>query len=102
MLVIELEGRLDTPHAPELDEDVEALIQDDDRAVVFDMRRLEYINSSGMRSILGLVKKLETRDTKFAVCSLIGTVREMFRISGFDRVITVRSTKSEAIAAINE
>ena len=102
ILDIHLQGRVDGLDANDLRQELESVIESDDKAVLLNMRQLEYINSGGMRSILGLVKSLEQRQTKFAVYSLIGPVKEVFQLSGFDRVITVRTTKTEAMATVSE
>ena len=102
ILDIQLQGRIDGQGATDLKQELESVIESDDKAVLLNMRQLEYINSGGMRSILALVKSLERRQTKFAAYSLIGPVKEVFQLSGFDRVITVRTTKTEAIATVEE
>ena len=100
ILVIDLHGRIDGLGTGDFRQELESVIEPDDKAVLLNMSQLEYINSSGMRAILELVKNLERQDTKFAIYSMIGPVREVFQLSGFDRVITVRPTKAEAVATV--
>lgn len=102
ILDIQLEGRIDSPLAPELTHDLDALITADDRAVVLNMRRLEYINSAGMRALLELVRKLRAQDAKFAIYSPIGPVKEVFQLSGFARVMAIHTTRDEAVAAVTQ
>lgn len=55
-----LSGRLDTVTAPELENELGALLPDTD-ALVLDMEKLEYISSAGLRVILKTQKALAPR-----------------------------------------
>ncbi len=101
ILDIQLEGRIDSPTSTELTNGLNGVITADDRAVVLSMRRLEYINSAGMRALLELVRKLRAQDTKFAIYSPIGPVKEVFELSGFNRVMAIHTTRDEAIASVS-
>jgi anti-anti-sigma factor len=78
VLDIQLEGRIDRSGTPEFLDDFDTVITADDPAMVLNMRRLEYINSAGMRAILELVTKLQRQDAKFAIYSPIGPVKDVF------------------------
>ena len=100
-LIIQTEERVDSANAQAFFQELESAIGSDDRAVVMDMERLAYISSAGLRVILQTARKLQQQQAKFAICSLTGSVREVFEISGFDRVIDIHSTQAEAVAAVN-
>ncbi len=100
-LVIQTEERVDSANAQAFYQELESAIGSDDRAVVVDMERLTYISSAGLRVILQTARKLQQQQAKFAICSLTGTVREVFEISGFDRVIEIHATQEDAVAAVN-
>ena len=102
ILDIQLEGRIDVPNAPELMNELDDIIAADDRAVLLNMRRLEYINSAGMRALLGLVRKLRGQDARFAIYSTIGPVKEVFQLSGFDRVMAIHTSKADAVADVTK
>ena len=102
ILDIQLEGRIDVLHSPEFLAELDAVITSDDAAVMLNMRRLEYINSAGMRALLELVRKLRNQDAKLAIYSPIGPVREVFQLSGFNRVMAIHTTREEAVAAVTE
>ena len=101
ILDIQLEGRIDAPNAPDFMNDLNQIINADDRAVLLNLRRLEYINSAGMRALLELVRNLRSQDAKFAIYSPIGPVKEVFQLSGFDRVMAIHATKADALAAVS-
>ena len=102
VLDIQLEGRIDSRETPQLEQELNAVLQPGDRAVILNLRQLEYINSAGMRTILGLVSKLKSRDAKFAIYSPVGPVKEVFQLSGFSRVMAIHASRDEALAAVTD
>ena len=99
-LVVSVEGRVDGANARKFQKAVETVIEDSDRAVVLDMENLSYISSAGLRSILLIAKGLQKRDSRFAVCSLQNAISEVFRIVGFDKIVTIHSSQEDAVSAL--
>ncbi|MFH5925949.1 STAS domain-containing protein [Roseomonas xinghualingensis] len=95
--VAALEGRLDTATAPTTEEKIISLL--DQGAVIVDMTGVRYVSSAGLRVLLKAAKQARTRNTGFSVCSLQPAVREVFEISGFDKIIPSYATRAEALAA---
>jgi anti-anti-sigma factor len=100
-LIVKIEGRVDGANAREFEDALEAAIGEDDRAVIMDFEALSYISSAGLRVILLTARTLRERDKEFVVCSLSDPIREVFEISGFDKIIPVHVSRSEALAAIS-
>ena len=100
-LVIQAGNRLDSANAREFHDQLEPAIATAQRAVVVDMEELVYISSAGLRVILQAARQLEQRGVRFAICSLSKTVREVFEVSGFDRVIDIRPSRADALIAVN-
>jgi stage II sporulation protein AA (anti-sigma F factor antagonist) len=100
-LIAKIEGRVDGANAREFEDALEAAIGEDDRAVIMDFEALSYISSAGLRVILLTARTLRERDKEFVVCSLSDPIREVFEISGFDKIIPVHVSRSEALAAIS-
>ena len=100
VLVVSVEGRVDGVNARKFQKAVEIVIEGSDRAVVLDMENLSYISSAGLRSILLIAKGLQKRDSRFAVCSLQDAISEVFRIVGFDKIVTIHSSQGDAVSAL--
>ncbi len=99
-LIVKAAGRIDGSNSQQFQDDLEAVIDDGDRAVVMDLEQLSYISSSGLRAMLLIARKLQRQQARFALCSLSESIREVFEISGFDRIIAVHAARSEAVAAV--
>ena len=94
------DGRIDSSNSRDFHVDLEAVITADDSAVVLDFENVAYISSAGMRVILMTAKSLQKNGVKFVLCSMNDTIREVFKISGFDKIIPIHESRSEARAAI--
>ena len=85
ILNIELEGRLDTTTAPELD----SFIADNYNSVgsiVINCKKLAYISSAGLRVLLSAQKKTKGNMKLTNVCEL---VMEVFEMTGFADILEI-------------
>ncbi len=101
MVVITACMRVDGSNARDFEKALRDIMQDDDRALVLDFEPLVYISSAGLRALLLTAKSLQKRGAGFGVCALATPIREVFAISGFDKIIATYETKSEAVASLN-
>ncbi len=99
-LIAKTEGRVDGSNAREFQDALEEAIEATDRAVVLDMENLSYISSAGLRVILLTAKTLRKQDAKLAVCSLSDSIRQVFEISGFDKIIPIHASQAEAVSSV--
>ena len=68
--------------------------------MVVDLAGLSYISSAGLRAVLLTAKSLSRRSAKFALCSPSKPIREVFEISGFDKIIDIHDTREAAVSAV--
>ena len=99
-LVAKAEGRIDGTNAREFQDDLDSVIEEGDRAVILNFQDLMYISSAGIRVVLMTAKTLQRREALFALCSLSEPVREIFEVSGFDKIIPIHASQDEAISAL--
>ncbi|MDE0412024.1 MAG: STAS domain-containing protein [Gammaproteobacteria bacterium] len=99
-LVINVIGRIDGVNAQEFYNNLSRKIDGSDSPVILDLEKLTYISSAGLRSILLIAKTLKGRNTRFMLCSLPDPIKEIVEIAGFDKIIDVLTSRSEAIAEI--
>lgn len=99
VLVANIGERIDGSNALDFQNALAALIDDSERDVILDFENLKYISSAGLRVILMTAKTVQRQGGRLMVCSLSESVREVFKISGFDRIIPVEDSQEDAIAA---
>ena len=86
-LFIALEGKLDTVTAPELEKELKESIASADR-LVWDLKKLEYISSAGLRVLLS-DQKIMNRKGDMIVKDPSEEVMEIFEVTGFSDILTI-------------
>ena len=86
ILYIAVEGRIDASNAPQAEEKIFAVKNDNPgKYTVIDADNLEYISSAGLRVILRLRKE----EPKLAIINVAPDVYEVFDMTGFTDMVTV-------------
>ena len=81
--IVTLEGELDTAHAMEVEQAMQPLHEVTGKEISVDCTKLEYIASSGLRILLGLLKSAKAKDNKVVLRSLNDEIKEVFKMTGF-------------------
>ena len=80
-------GRLDTQTAPELENELDAVISGI-KELIFDMTNLEYVSSAGLRVILKAQKAMNTQGS-MKLTGVNDSIMEVFDITGFLDILTI-------------
>lgn len=87
-LTLTVEGRIDTITSNELEEVITAEIGNFD-SLILDFADLEYISSAGLRVLISTQKKLKADNIPMTIKNVNDSVREIFRMSGFDKILKI-------------
>ena len=80
IVTVELEGSLDTSTAPELENKLSAELDDQVKNLVFDLGKLTFISSAGLRVFAATRKFMNQRDEQVSFVNLQPQIREVFEI----------------------
>ena len=86
-LTLSLEGRLDSMTAPQLEAEVKNGLSGV-KDLVFEMSKLEFLSSAGLRVLLQAQKTIGKQGT-MVIKHLIPDVLKVFDVTGFSRVLTI-------------
>ena len=86
-LTIAPEGYLDTTTAPELRAVLESALKDVTE-LTFDLEKLEYISSAGLRVLLSAQKTMNRQGT-MKVIHANEMILEIFEVTGFSDILTI-------------
>ena len=86
-LVIELEGRLDTTTSPQLEAELKTSL-DGIKSLVFDISKLEYISSAGLRVLLSAQKAMNKQGS-MTVKGANDAIMEIFEVTGFVDLLNI-------------
>jgi anti-anti-sigma factor len=95
------EGRLDFGAAAGFHRELEKTLGGAGKppvAVIIDCATLDYVSSAGLRVLLQAARAAQRAGTSFALCALQPAVREVFEVSGFNRIIHVHDDRAAALA----
>lgn len=99
-LILNLSGRFDASGSRLFEEKILGLIGGGETRFVIDLSQLNYINSSGLRVFLAASKRLDSAGGKVVLCSLQEPVKEVFEIVGFYSILSILSSKDEAMNSL--
>jgi len=78
-----LSGELDTAAAPQVEQALQPLLDSKGKEIVFDCTELEYISSSGLRVLLGILKQAQSVGSRVVLKNVNEVIRDVLDISGF-------------------
>ena len=86
-LTISLDGRLETTTAPELDQVLKESL-DEITSLIFDLEKLVYISSAGLRSLL-VSQKTMNKKGSMKIRNANPSILEVFTVTGFSDILTI-------------
>lgn len=85
---VRIEGRIDTTTAPELETELKSDMKDITE-LQLDFADVEYISSAGLRVLLS-AQKIMNKQGKMVILNVRETVMEIFEVTGFVDILTIR------------
>ncbi|MEE3465930.1 MAG: STAS domain-containing protein [Candidatus Cryptobacteroides sp.] len=81
--VATLIGELDTAAAPETEKALQPLLDSKGKDIVIDCTELEYIASSGLRLLLGILKQAQEVGSRVVLKNVNDVVKDVLDLTGF-------------------
>ena len=85
--MISLEGRLDTTSSPELEKALPDILNGTEN-LVFDLAKLDYISSAGLRVLLSVHKTMK-KQGDMVIRNSSDDVKEVFEVTGFSDILNI-------------
>src|SRR5262245_54192120 len=99
VLVVDLAGRLESRTAGPASTELTKIAQGNDRKVLLNVERLEYVSSAGLRAILVAAKLLQVNGGSIRICGANATVKRVMEVSGFHSLLHLHDSEKQALAA---
>lgn len=101
--VIALEGNLmGGPDASSLNSQIHSLLEEGKKAVVLDMSKVQFINSSGLGLLIGTVNALRSAGGTLKVAGASEKIRTLIKITKLEGLFELYSSVDEAVAAVKK
>jgi anti-anti-sigma factor len=108
-LTVELDGSLDTATAPQLEKQLAAALNEQVNDLIFDLAKLTFISSAGLRVFAASRKYMKQRDEQVSFVHMQPQIQEVFEIvkalpgvsvfgsiAEFDKYLATRQRKVQA------
>lgn len=100
--IISLSGRLDAYSANDLEEKLNAMIDEAQVRMIVSLENLEYISSSGLRVLLAALKNVRKQQGDIKLSCLQPYIKEVFDIAGFSQLFNIFDNDESAIDSFVE
>lgn len=97
--VLILKGRLDAAATKDFKKQVSDLTDQDRVRIVLDMRGVDFIDSSGLGSLVGALRAASNKGGDVKIASLQNQVRAIFELTRLHRVFSVFQDQESALTA---
>jgi anti-sigma B factor antagonist len=101
--VFAINGELDQATADELRAPLHQAIKGNAQAVMIDMTKCGFIDSTGLGVIVEAWKRLQERNGEnvaLSICCPEPEVKRLLEVTGLDQAIAIRDTRDEALAEL--
>ena len=97
-LVVYLEGRLDVSVANDVEEELNRIIeQENQKHLVLNMEKVEYMSSSGFRACISTLRKLNAKEGTLKLCAIRPSVERIFDVIELTSLFDIFETEPEAL-----
>ena len=96
--VLNVSGRIDAERAPDLEEAGRRILEKENLKLIINLSAVQYLSSAGLCALLNLAKLAKARQSRLILCGPTPAVRQVLKLSGFDKILPIKEELSEALA----
>ena len=100
IIILNLAGEIDLQHSPELRKVLQGKIHAKCPALLVDFQGVNYIDSSGLATLVEYRRDSRKYDGGFALANLNARVRTIFELVRLNEIISLHGTVDEAKASL--
>ena len=97
VLVFMVAGEINISTSPELKKQFE---KQPSKKVVVDLEKVTYIDSSGLATLVEILKRTKTQGGNLGLSGLSDKVKSLFEITKLDKLFQVHRTQDEAVTRV--
>ena len=93
------EGDIDINTSPQVKKAFDKLMQSKSEKVLINLQKVAYIDSSGLATLVEILKNLKNFGGKLKLCNLSNKVKSLFEITKLEKLFDIVDTEEEALQA---
>ena len=90
-------GRVDAERAPEVEAAGRRILTTAYQKLLINLSAVDYLSSAGLCALLNLGKLADAKQGRLFLCSPAASVRQILKMSGFDKIFKIRNSVQEAL-----
>ena|SRR5436190_7364317 len=90
-------GRVDAERAPEIEAAGKKILETPYQKLLINMSAVQYLSSGGLVALLNLGKLATAKHGRLFLCSPSAQVKQILKLSGFDKILTLRDSVQDAL-----
>jgi len=98
-IVVSLQGEIDMHHTPGVHRTLTSACEKKPARLVVNLRDVTYMDSSGIGTLVEVLRKVKGYDGKLVLCAVNERVMSVFEITKLDQFFTIVGTEEEALSA---
>jgi anti-sigma B factor antagonist len=98
-MVVVAVGEVDVFTAPQLDAELTRLTHDGRTAIVVDLSRVDFLDSTGLSVLVKSLKRVREAEGSLDVVVTADRVAKVFRLTGLDQLIPLHASVADALAS---
>jgi anti-sigma B factor antagonist len=95
--VFQVDGEINITTSPDLKK---AFEKEHPKKVVVDLEKVTYIDSSGLATLVEMLKKTKIQAGQFVLAAMSEKVKSLFEITKLDKLFIIIATQADAVAKI--
>lgn len=98
IVIVRIKGRLDAASSPQLEKQINSIIDAGHFKLLLNFADVEYLSSAGMRLMLSVSKKLKHLEGKVVACALNDEVMDVIKMAGFHQVLELYPSEADSFS----
>ena len=95
--VVSFSGRIIYDTEEVVKKELDKLVSEESKKIIFNLSDLTYINSSGLGLLINVLKQVRANNGDIKLSNLRPELSELFRITSLNSVFSIFSEESEAV-----
>jgi len=97
LVVCRIDGEIDINSSPDIKKAFDKLISKKTPKIVINLSRVSYVDSSGLATLVEILKNMRTYGGRMRITNLSSKVRSLFEITKLDRLFEILPEEEEAV-----
>jgi anti-sigma B factor antagonist len=95
-MIIRVEGDVDLYSSPQIRKVILERIKKKQKKMLIDLQGVSYMDSSGVATLVEALQRMKEYNGQLGICSIQGSVRDVFELSRLDRVFDIFEDEEQA------